>query len=214
MFRIPMSGSPKMKSSRNDHGNCPALLFRHQEAWADWLDKNHRTSSGVWLRLTKRVSGIQSVSSSEAVDVALCYGWIDGQKKSESQNTWLQKFIPRKPRSIWSQINRQKALALIKTGRMKPAGMEAIEHAKKNGRWEAAYDSPSAATVPSDFQAALDKSSRAKAFFAALDKRNRYAILFRIQTAKKPDTRVKRIQRFIEMLEKDERVHPLPKERR
>ena len=203
-----------MKSGRNDSGESSILLFHDQQAWAAWLDKNHRTSLGVWLRLAKKGSGMQSASYGEALDVALCYGWIDGQKKGESENACLQKFAPRAPRSIWSQINRQKALALIKAGQMKPFGMEAIERAKENGRWDAAYESPGMATVPSDFQAVLDKNARAKSFFGALDRGNRYAVLFRIQTAKKPETRIKRIQRFIKMLEKHERVHPLSKEQK
>lgn len=203
-----------MKSGRNDSGESSILLFHDQQAWAAWLDGNHRESAGVWLRLAKTASDIQSVSYGEALDVALCYGWIDGQKKSESENAWLQKFVPRASRSIWSQINRQKTLALIRAGRMKPAGMEAIERAKENGRWDAAYESPSAAMVPGDFQAALDKNARARAFFASLDRTNRYAVLFRIQTVKKLETRMKRIQQFIEMLEKHERVHPLSKEQK
>jgi uncharacterized protein YdeI (YjbR/CyaY-like superfamily) len=186
----------------------PILPFQRQDAWAAWLEQNHDTSSGVWLRLAKKASGLQSVSYSEALDVALCYGWIDGQKKSDGENTWLQKFVPRAKRSIWSKINRQKALALIEGGRMRSAGLEEIERAKKDGRWDAAYDSARNATVPADFQAELDKNARAKAFFTTLDRGNRYAVLFRIQTAKKPDTRLKRIRQFIEMLEKNEKIHP------
>lgn len=163
----------------------------------------------MWLRLAKAASGTPSVSYSEAVEVALCYGWIDGQKKGESENTWLQKFTPRAKRSIWSKINREKALALIERGQMKPAGLKEIERAKEDGRWDAAYDSSSTATVPGDLQAALDKNARAAAFFATLDRGNRYAILFRIHTARKPETRAKRIQQFIEMLARNEKVHPL-----
>jgi uncharacterized protein YdeI (YjbR/CyaY-like superfamily) len=154
------------------------------------------------------VSDVQSVSYSEALEVALCYGWIDGQKKSDSENTWLQKFTPRGKKSIWSQINREKALALMQTGRMKPAGLEAVERARKDGSWDAAYESSSTATGPGDFQAALNKNEAAKAFFDGLDSRNRYAVLFRIQTAKKPETRAKRIQQFVDMLERHEKVHP------
>ena len=162
----------------------------------------------VWLRLAKKASGIPSVSYDEALEVALCYGWIDGQKRSESENCWLQKFAPRSKSSIWSKLNREKVLALIDAGRMKPAGLDEIERAKRNGRWDAAYDSPRRATVPHDFQAALDENPRAKASFAALDSRNRYAVLFRIQTAKKPETRAKRIQQFVQMVEKNEKLHP------
>jgi len=151
---------------------------------------------------------VQSLTYSEALEVALCYGWIDAQKKSESENTWLQKFTPRTKKSIWSRINREKALALIQAGEMKPAGLKAIESAKADGRWDAAYDSPSRATVPPDLQAALDRNARAKDFFATLDGANRYAVLFRIQTAKRADTRAKRIDRFIKMLENKEKLHP------
>lgn len=150
---------------------------------------------------------MRSVSYKEALEVALCYGWIDGQKKPENEQTWLQRFVSRSSRSIWSKINREKALVLISSGEMKAAGLEAIENAKKNGRWNAAYDSPSGATVPADFQAALDANPRAAAFFKTLDRANRYAVLWRIQTVKKAETRAKKIQRFIAMLEREEKIH-------
>jgi uncharacterized protein YdeI (YjbR/CyaY-like superfamily) len=184
------------------------LVFPHQEDWAAWLARNHDKSPGVWVRLAKKASGVQSISYGEALEVALCHGWIDARKKGESESTWLQKFTPRASKSIWSKINREKALALVKAGRMQPAGLAQIERARNDGRWEAAYDSPSNATVPPELQAALDLNPRAKAFYATLDSQNRYAILFRIQTAKKPETRVKRIQRFVEMLERNEKLHP------
>jgi uncharacterized protein YdeI (YjbR/CyaY-like superfamily) len=184
------------------------LLFPIQKDWAAWLKKNGGASPGLWLRFAKKASGMQSISYSEAIEVALCYGWIDGQKKSENENTWLQKFTPRTKKSIWSKINREKALALIERGQMKSAGLNEIERARKDGRWEAAYDSPRSATVPADFQAALDKNARAKAFFSTLESRNRYAILFRIQTVKKAETRARRIEQFVNMLEKHEKVHP------
>jgi uncharacterized protein YdeI (YjbR/CyaY-like superfamily) len=158
--------------------------------------------------LAKKASGVQSISYGEALEVALCHGWIDARKKGESETTWLQKFTPRASKSIWSKINREKAIALAKAGRMKPAGLAQMERARKDGRWEAAYDSPSNATAPPDLQTALDQNPRAKAFYATLDSQNRYAILFRIQTAKKPETRVRRIQRFVEMLENNEKLHP------
>ena len=140
-------------------------LFKSKQDWATWLDKNHRKSAAVWLRLAKKDSGLRSVSYKEALEVALCYGWIDGQKKPEGEQTWLQKFVSRSSKSIWSKINRENALALIGSGEMKATGLEAIENAKKNGRWDAAYDSPSSATVPTDFQAALDANPQAAAFF-------------------------------------------------
>jgi uncharacterized protein YdeI (YjbR/CyaY-like superfamily) len=184
-----------------------ARLFKNPSAWSAWLEKNHRTSAGIWLRLAKKNSGLRSVTYAEALETALCYGWIDGHKRPESEQAWLQKFCPRSEKSIWSKINRDKALALIEAGRMTPAGHEAIEQAKSNGRWDSAYDSPSRATVPDDFQAALDASPRANAFFTILDRANRYAILFRIQTAKKPETRARNVQKFIGMLERKEKIH-------
>jgi uncharacterized protein YdeI (YjbR/CyaY-like superfamily) len=182
-------------------------LFKDQTAWAAWLAKNHARSSGIWLRLAKKNSGLKSITYAEALDIALCYGWIDGQKKPENDQTWLQRFCPRSPKSIWSKINCEKALALIESGRMMPPGHQAIEQAKNTGHWDSAYDSPSRATVPDDFQAALDASPRANAFFMNLDRANRYAILFRIQTGKRPETRERNIQKFIAMLERGEKIH-------
>lgn len=184
------------------------ILFASQGEWAAWLAAHGTSSTGVWLRLAKRGSGQRSVSYAEALDVALCYGWIDGQKKGDSEHHWLQRFTPRSARSLWSKINREKALKLVQEGRMEAAGLAEIERAKSDGRWSAAYDSSSAAAVPADLQAALDANKRAKAFFAALDAGNRYAILFRLQTAKKPETRLKRLQQFIEMLSRHEKLHP------
>ncbi len=186
----------------------PIKPFKNQKAWAAWLEKNHTKFSGVWLQLAKKASGITSVTYDEALEVALCYGWIDGQKKSYNESSWLQKFTPRKAKSIWSKVNVGKAERLIASGQMKKAGLEAIESAKKDGRWEAAYDSQSRATVTEDFQTELDKNAKAKAFFTTLNSTNRYAILFRIQTAKKAEARVKRIQQFITMLEKNEKLYP------
>jgi uncharacterized protein YdeI (YjbR/CyaY-like superfamily) len=183
-------------------------LFKSKEDWSAWLEKNHHQTDGVWLRLAKKDSGLRSVTYKEALDAALCYGWIDGQKKPENEQTWLQKFCPRSSRSIWSKINREKVLALIASGEMKAAGLAAIESAKQNGRWEAAYDSPSGATIPADFQAALDASPQAAAFFKTLNKANSYAILWRIQTVKKAETRARKIEHFIGMLERKEKVHP------
>jgi uncharacterized protein YdeI (YjbR/CyaY-like superfamily) len=185
----------------------PARLFKSKQDWGAWLEKNHRKGTGLWLRLAKKDSGLQSVSYKEALEIALCYGWIDGQKRPESEQAWLQKFISRSSRSIWSKINREKALALIASGEMKAAGMEAIENAKENGRWDTAYDSPSGAAVPDDFQAALDANPQAAAFFMQLDRANRYAVLWRIQTVKKAATRTRKIEQFIAMLERGEKIH-------
>ena len=187
-----------------------SLVVRHferQKDWANWLAENHSSSPGVWLQLAKKGTDIPSVSYDEAVEMALCFGWIDGQKKAHSEQFWLQKFTRRSDKSVWSKLNKEKALALIKAGKMKPAGLQEIDRAKSDGRWDAAYDSASTAAVPSDFQSALDSNARAKNFFATLDSRNRYAILFRIQTAKKAETRAKKIAQFVQMLERHEKVH-------
>src|SRR3984885_11494732 len=170
-----------MKS--NTPVTSPVRLFKSKQDWARWLEENHRKGTGLWLRLAKKDSQLRSVSYKEALEVALCYGWIDGQKKPESEHAWLQRFVSRSSQSIWSKINREKALALIATGEMKAAGLEAIENAKKNGRWDAAYDSPSKAAVPSDFQAALDANRQASAFFKTLDRAKRDAVLERIHPA-------------------------------
>jgi len=197
-----------MKPSGASPDQLPIILFEDQQAWADWLDLNHTTSSGLWLRIAKKVSGTASVSYAEALDVALCYGWIDGQKYGYDEGSWLQKFTPRRPKSIWSKINREKALALIESGRMQAAGLQEIERAKQDGRWDAAYDSQRNAELPADFQAELNKHPEASAFWATLNSRNRYPIVFRLQTAKKPETRAKRIAEFIAMLERHEKFYP------
>ena len=201
------------KKDKSGDASGPIRLFATQSAWAQWLEKNHRNSRGLWLRLAKKESGLQSITYGEALEVALCYGWIDGQKRGESQQAWLQRFLPRSAKSIWSKINRDKALDLIACGRMKVAGREAVEAAKKDGRWEAAYDSPKGAKVPEDFQTALKASPKALKFFEDLDSANRYAVLFRIQTAKKAETRARKIREFVEMLERNETIHQLRKAR-
>jgi uncharacterized protein YdeI (YjbR/CyaY-like superfamily) len=194
----------KSKSSKE----LPIHHFQRQQDWATWLNENHATSPGVWLKLAKKGADIPSVSYEDAIEIALCHGWIDGQKQSLSAQFWLQKFTRRSARSVWSKINKDKALALIKTGKMKPAGLKEVERAKIDGRWDAAYDSASKATVPADFQSALDGNALAKDFFETLDSRNRYAVLFRIQTAKKAETRARKITQFVLMLERHEKVHP------
>jgi uncharacterized protein YdeI (YjbR/CyaY-like superfamily) len=196
-----------VRINNNTPDGCPVRLFKSKRDWAAWLDTNHRKNAGLWLRLAKKDSGLRSVSYKEALEVALCYGWIDGQKRPESEQAWLQKFLPRSSKSIWSKINREKAQTLIASGEMKAAGLEAIELARKNGRWAAAYDSPSRATVPADFQAALDANPRAAAFFNRIDRANRYAVLWRIQTVKKAETRARKIEQFIGMLEREEKIH-------
>jgi uncharacterized protein YdeI (YjbR/CyaY-like superfamily) len=185
----------------------PVLFFESGEEWAAWLAENHDTSPGVWLRFAKKGSGIRSLTYAPALEEALRYGWIDGQAKRQDDDWYVQKFMKRAKRSIWSKINRDKVEALIAAGRMEPAGQAEIDRAKADGRWDAAYDSPKNATVPDDLQAALDASPAAKDFFATLSSQNRYGILFRLQTAKKPETRVKRIAEFVAMLERGEKLH-------
>ncbi|WP_437683998.1 YdeI/OmpD-associated family protein [Sorangium sp. So ce131] len=184
------------------------VAFAQPRAWADWLASNHASSRGVWLKLAKKGSGVASVTYAEALEVALAWGWIDGQKRPLDDAFWLQKFTPRGPKSVWSKINRDKALALIAAGEMKPPGLAQVERAQQDGRWDAAYDSPSRAAVPDDLSAALAANPRAAAFFAALNAANRYAVLFRVHTAKKPETRQKRIALFVEMLARHEKLHP------
>ena len=191
--------------------SLPVKVFRDGNAWEDWLAKHSDSAPGVWIRMAKKSSGLKSVSLSEALDTALCYGWIDGLRKSLDDETFLQRYTPRGVRSVWSKINRAKALELIDQGRMKPSGLAAIEQAKKNGRWASAYDSYRTATLPAELRKALDRKPRAKAFFEKLSRQNRYAILFRIQTAKKSETRAKRIREFVGMLERGETLHPQSK---
>jgi len=185
----------------------PTLPFESKKKWADWLAKQHDKSVGVWLKLAKKDSGIASVTIVEALDVALCYGWIDGQRLSFDEKYYLQKYTPRRSKSIWSKINVEKVERLIASGEMKPAGLKAIELAKQDGRWAAAYEGQKSISISADFQAALDKNKKAKAFFATLNSANRYSFLFRIQTAKKAETRAKRISQFVEMLEQGEKFH-------
>jgi uncharacterized protein YdeI (YjbR/CyaY-like superfamily) len=189
--------------------STPAAIrgFKTREAFAAWLEKNHRSSDGFLLRIAKKGAGVKSITYPEAVETALCYGWIDGQKLPESETTWLQRFTPRRKRSPWSRINREKALALIASGRMMRAGLDEVERAKSDGRWDSAYDPQSGATTPPEFQKELDRHPKAKAFFKTLSKANIYAITWRIQTAKRPETRERRIRTYIEMLEKGETLH-------
>ena len=196
-----------MTSPTNTMAN-PTLSFINQEAWEAWLETHGEAAAGVWLRIAKRSAEQSTVSYAEAVESALCYGWIDGQKQAENEHYWLQRFTPRTAKSIWSKINTAKAEALIAAGRMRPAGLRAIDLAKQDGRWEAAYSSPSASTVPDDLQQALDANPKAKRFFATLNGQNRYAILFRIQNVKKAETRAKKIAQFVDMLNKGETLHP------
>jgi uncharacterized protein YdeI (YjbR/CyaY-like superfamily) len=188
--------------------NLPILPFATWQDWEAWLAEHHTDTEGIWLKIAKKETGIASVSYAEALDSALCYGWIDGQKASFDDQYWLQKFTPRRSKSMWSKVNCGKVTALIDAGRMQPAGLRQIELAKADGRWDAAYSSQSKIAIPDDFQHALDNNQPAQDFFNTLNSANRYAVLYRIQTAKKPETRTARIQKLIEMLAKNEKIHP------
>jgi uncharacterized protein YdeI (YjbR/CyaY-like superfamily) len=186
----------------------PVVSFADAEEWSAWLASRHRSSRGVWLKIAKKASNTTSITYAEALEVALAWGWIDGQKGKFDEGWWLQKFTPRGSRSMWSKINREKAIALIAAGKMRASGLAEVERAKKDGRWDRAYESQSRASVPEDLEKALARNPRAKKFFATLDSRNRYAVLFRVQHAKKAETRARRIAQFVEMLAKGEKLHP------
>ncbi len=179
-----------------------------RDDWRAWLGVHYEGSPGVWLLIAKKGSARRTVSYAEALEVALCYGWIDGQKQRHDDSGWLQKFTPRGARSVWSKLNRERAEALITSGEMHPPGLAEVERAKADGRWADAYDSPRTAVVPGDLQAALEAHPEAKSFFATLNSANRYAIVWRLQTAKKAETRARRLRQFIEMLERHEKLHP------
>jgi uncharacterized protein YdeI (YjbR/CyaY-like superfamily) len=189
--------------------SIPILLFADQDAFEAWLAQNGNTSRGIWLQLVKKGADVAStLTYAGAVEAALLYGWIDGQRKAFDAATWLQRFTPRGKASIWSKINRDKAEELIRAGRMQAAGLAEVERAKADGRWEQAYDSARTMEVPADLHAALETHPQAKAFFEQLDRTNRYAILFRLQTAKKAETRAKRLEQFVTMLEEGKKIYP------
>ena len=185
----------------------PIIAFASPAQWEEWLKEHHGTSKGVWLKFAKKGSGETTVTYLEALDVALCHGWIDSQKGALDETFFLQRFTPRGPRSKWSKINQDKVEALGKAKRMRPAGLAEVVKARADGRWEAAYDGQRTITVPEDLQKELDANPKAAAFFATLSSVNRYAILYRIQDAKKPETRARRIEKFMGMLERGETVH-------
>lgn len=186
----------------------PILAFATEREWEAWLEAHHADTPGLWLKLAKKGAGVPSISYAEALEGALCFGWIDGQKAALDEGHWLQKFTPRRAKSVWSRVNRAKAEALIAAGRMRPAGLRQVEAARADGRWEAAYDSARTITIPPDFQRELDAHPVARTFFETLDSANRYAILWRIQTAKQPATRAARIAKFVAMLARQEKLHP------
>lgn len=191
---------------RND--NLPVMAFASKREFETWLEAQGPTSAGIWLKIARRTSGIESVTYEEAVDAALCFGWIDGQKGSFDDRSWRQRFTPRKARSRWSQVNRQRATQLIELGQMRPGGLREVERAKADGRWAAAYEGQRTITVPEDLQEALLEDAEAAAFFATLDSRNRYAILYRIADAKRPETRLARIEKYVAMCRERRLIHP------
>jgi uncharacterized protein YdeI (YjbR/CyaY-like superfamily) len=193
-----MAATPEPE--RHPKDNLPILQLPDQRAWEQWLDANHGTSTGAWLKTAKKSASERTVTHPEALESAICFGWIDGQRVPYDESFFLQRFTPRKTRSNWSQINRDKAEQLIAHERMRPAGLAQVEAAKRDGRWDTAYEPQSRATVPEDFQQALDRNPEAKAFFETLRGQNRYAFLYRLQNAKRPETRQKRIAIFVEML--------------
>ncbi|MGW4225393.1 YdeI/OmpD-associated family protein [Streptomyces bauhiniae] len=184
------------------------VAFASAEAFEAWLGENHAVSPGIWLKLRKKAPGVVALDYAQALEVALCYGWIDGQKAKLDDQWWLQRFTPRTPRSKWSKVNRDKVAALTEQGRMRPPGQAEIDRAKADGRWEAAYDGAKTATVPADLLAALTADPAAAESFKNLDRQNRYAILYRLQDAKKPETRARRIEKYVAMLAKGEKLHP------
>ncbi|GIO34257.1 MULTISPECIES: YdeI/OmpD-associated family protein [Paenibacillus] len=186
----------------------PLLLCANQQEWEAWLDENHLQSRGVRLQIAKKNAGLATVSYAEALDSALCYGWIDSRKEALDAQSWVQRFGPRGKDSIWSQVNREKAERLMQEGRMKPAGLQAIETAKANGRWDTAYKPQSRSEVPEELEAAFAEHPQAKAFYDTLNRQNKYAIAFRIHNAKKPETRRRKVEEFIRMLENGEKLYP------
>jgi uncharacterized protein YdeI (YjbR/CyaY-like superfamily) len=185
----------------------PIVFFASRAEWARWLRRHHSDAEGAWLKIAKKGSGIKSVAYPDVLEVALCFGWIDGQRKPLDDDYFLQRFTPRRARSRWSKVNREWATRLIESGKMKPPGLREVERAQADGRWDAAYDSVSTATVPDDLERAFRKNKKAREFFETLRGQNRYAILYRIQDAKRPETRAKRIAQFVDMLARGETLY-------
>ncbi len=183
------------------------IYFKNSEDWKNWLSKNHSASNGIWIRMFKKDSDIKTLTHDEALDEALCYGWIDGQTKKYDERSWIQKFTPRRKRSIWSKKNIERVKLLIKQDKMKPSGLKEINEAEKDGRWEKAYDSPTNMKIPGDFLKELSKNKNALKFFESLNRSNKYSIAWRLQTAKKPETRDIRMKKIVDMLSKGEKFH-------
>lgn len=197
----------KQPSEAHPKDGLPIATFEDESAWSAFLEREHASSKGLWVKLAKKGAGARSITYAEALEHALIWGWIDGQKGALDDAWWLQRFGPRRRRSIWSKINREKASALIEAGRMQAAGLAEVERAKADGRWDSAYDPPSRAQVTPELAAALEAAPAAKAFFAMLDSANRYAVLHRVSTAKKPETRDARIAKLVAMLARGEKLH-------
>jgi uncharacterized protein YdeI (YjbR/CyaY-like superfamily) len=188
--------------------DLPQHAFPSAADWEEWLELNHAASDGLWIRMAKRDAGIDSVRYPEVLDTALCFGWIDGRREALDERYFLQRFTPRRSRSRWSRINRDKAERLIAGGRMRQAGLGEVQRAQADGRWDAAYEGQRDITIPDDLQRELDARPKARAFFAELNSQNRYAILYRLQDAKRPQTRAQRLTKFVGMLEAGERIYP------
>jgi uncharacterized protein YdeI (YjbR/CyaY-like superfamily) len=189
-------------------GTDPRIRFASADEWEEWLEQNHTRSDGVWIEMAKKDSGIESVRYPEVLDLALCFGWIDGRREALDERFFLQRFTPRRARSRWSRINREKAELLIEAGRMRPAGLAEVERARADGRWDAAYEGQRAAGVPEDLRRELDARPKARESFETLSSQNRYAILYRLQDAKRPETRARRLEKFVAMLEAGETIYP------
>ena len=186
----------------------PTVFFASAADWEQWLEDNHAVSDGVWIRMAKKDSGIDSVRYPHVLDTALCFGWIDGRREALDERHFLQRFTPRRARSRWSRINREKVERLIADGKVRPAGLSEVERAQADGRWEAAYESQKTIAVPEDLRRELDSRPQAKAFFAELTSQNRYAILYRLQDVRRPETRARRLAKFVAMLEAGEKIYP------
>jgi uncharacterized protein YdeI (YjbR/CyaY-like superfamily) len=199
---------PKRKAAPLAKVELGIVAAKSASEWRRWLAKNHEKSPGVWLRFYKKNSGIETITYVEAVEEALCHGWIDGQAKGGDAKSYVQRFTPRRPRSVWSKINTQRVERLTNAGRMKRAGLAAVATAKEDGRWEAAYDSAKTAAIPADFLKELVRSARAHAFFKTLNRTNLYSIAWRLQTARKPETRARRMKAILDMMGRQEKFHP------
>jgi uncharacterized protein YdeI (YjbR/CyaY-like superfamily) len=186
----------------------PVIPFASPAEWEEWLEAHHAVSDGLWIKMAKKGSGIESVRDPEVIEIALCFGWIDSRREALDERYFLQRYTPRRPRSRWSRINRERVERLIAEGRMRPAGLAEVERAKADGRWDAAYAGQRSAAVPEDLRHELDARPAAKAFFAELSGQNRYAIIYRLQDAKKPETRARRLAKFVAMLEAGETIYP------